>query len=209
MPEKLAVKPAPKPWWRHRWVLVVVILLVLLTLVRSLFLETFTVPSHSMEPGLQVGDRIVVEKWRSPHRGDVIVFDGTQVLAGGDPPTGLEGALRSFGQAVGIRPGEDDYVKRVIGVGGDRVAVGADGKLRVNGSVVREPYLPAGMTASGQPFSITVPAGTLFVMGDNRTDSDDSRNHLGDPGGGMVPVGDVIGVVVWRYWPPGRAGTVH
>lgn len=181
----------------------------LLTLVRALLFETFNVPSHSMQPGLHVGDRIVVEKWRSPHRGDIIVFDGTRIFGGGHTTTasGLAGAVSAVGRAIGIRPGEADYVKRVIGVGGDRVSV-RHGVLRVNGAVVREPYLPAGMTASADPFDVTVPAGRLFVMGDNRDDSDDSRDHLGDPGGGMVPDDDVIGVVVMRYWPLDRFGGV-
>lgn len=193
-------------WSRKRRTFVgVLAILAVLVLAHGLLVETFTVPSGSMQPTLWRGDRIMVGKLHAHevHRGEVIVFDGTDVFAHPDeaPPTGIAGFLRSVGDAVGIHPGEVLYVKRVIGAPGDTVAVGHDGRLRINGSVQREPYLPRGMTASTVPFVVHVPAGHVFVMGDNRVASDDSRSHLGDPGGGMVPVDDIVGKVMLRYWP--------
>ena len=102
--------------------------------------------------------------------------------------------------------GEQDFLKRVAGVGGDRVSCTPKGGLVVNGSPVDEPWLAPGTTACDTPFDVKVPQGRLFVLGDNRSDSADSRSHLGDPGGGMVPVDDVVGHVSWRYWPIDRIG---
>jgi signal peptidase I len=195
---------------RLRWFLGVLAVLAALVLVHGLVLETFTVPSGSMQPTLWHGDRILVDKLgaHQVHRDEVIVFDATDVFThpGAAEPSGLAGALRSVGDALGIHAGEVLYVKRVIGLPGDTVAVGHDGLLRIDGVVQPEPYLPKGMTASTVPFSVRVPAGRIFVLGDNRAASDDSRSHLGDPGGGMVPIDDVVGKVVLRYWPIGSWG---
>lgn len=198
---------------RRRWVVGVLAVVAVLVLVHGLVLETFTVPSGSMQPTLWSGDRILVGKLHAHdvHRGEVVVFDGTEVFAhpGDAPPSGVPGLLRSVGDALGIHPGEVLYVKRVIGTPGDTVAVGHDGRLRINGRVRTEDYLPRGMSASTVPFVAHVPAGHVFVMGDNRTASDDSRSHLGDPGGGMVPVSDIVGKVVLRYWPTGSWGRLR
>lgn len=207
---------SPEPGERVRWsrgrrtLVGVLAVVAVLVLVHGLLVETFTVPSGSMQPTLWQGDRIMVGKLHAHdvHRGEVVVFDGTDVFAhpSDAPPTGVAGFLRSVGDALGIHPGEALYVKRVIGVPGDTVAVGHDGRLRINGAVQQEPYLPRGMTASTVPFVVHVPAGHVFVMGDNRVASDDSRSHLGDPGGGMVPVDDIVGNVTLRYWPLGSWG---
>ena len=202
--------PVSRP--RRRWPWFVLIALLLLVVLRGLVVETFTVPSASMSPTLSVGNRIVVWKpgAHDLHRGDVIVFDGDGVFSQAPAaPGGLAGLVRSVGTALGVRIGETDYVKRVIGLPGDHLTVGADGVLTVNGAAVNESYLPAGMSSSATPFDIVVPAGRVFVMGDNRIASDDSRSHLGDPGGGSVPEDQVIGSVTWRYWPLGSWGTLR
>lgn len=174
--------------WR-RTILLVAAAVAALLLVSTFVARPYQVPSRSMEGTLRVGDRVLVDKLAyrfggTPRRGDVIVFDG-------------EG---SFTQQSGT-----DFVKRVIGVGGDRVTCcDARGRLMVNGHPLDETYLYPGDTPSQVRFDIVVPDGKLWVMGDHRADSRDSRDHLGDPGGGNVPVDRVIGRADAVAWPVGR-----
>lgn len=196
----------PLPVWVH-----ILLALVLVAVLRNFVVQSFYVPSGSMIPTLQIGDRVVVSKFGGEvKRGDIVVFDGTDTFGGGSSArwSGTFGKVASgIGGIFGIDPGEKDYVKRVIGVGGDHiVCCDADGKLTINGTSVNEPYLVSGMSPSDVPFDVIVPAGRLWMMGDNRSNSADSRAHLGDPGGGMVPVADVIGSPMFRYWPMGRLG---
>ncbi|MFD7324644.1 signal peptidase I [Streptomyces sp. NPDC059875] len=185
---------------------------VFLLLLSHFALQPFLIPSRSMEPTLQVGDRILVNKLAyrfgdEPRRGDVVVFDGTgsflQEAPEENPVTGLlHGAAAALGLA---EPAETDFVKRVVGVGGDRVVCcDRNGRLTVNGVPVEEWYVQLGDAPSKVPFDIVVPQGTLWVMGDHRSQSSDSRDHLGQPGGGMVPVEQVIGRADWIGWPFGR-----
>ncbi|WP_329137087.1 signal peptidase I [Streptomyces sp. NBC_01476] len=178
-------------WWAQwrRTVLLAAGCIAALLLVSHYVVEPFQVPSTSMEGTLRVGDRVLVNKLAyrfgdTPRRGDVIVFDG-------------EGSFRQTGGT--------DYVKRVIGVGGDRVTCcDVRGRITVNGRALDEGYLLPGDAPSRVPFDIEVPEGRLWVMGDHRDDSSDSRDHLGDPGGGTVPVGRVIGRAEWIGWPVGH-----
>lgn len=150
-------------------------------------MQPFQIPSSSMESTLRVGDRVLVNKLAyrfgaEPKRGDVVVFDGSGYF------------------------GDADYIKRVVGVGGDHVVCcDSKGSIEVNGQSVDErPLLHAGDAASDAPFDIKVPDGTLFLLGDHRSDSRDSRDYLGAPGGGFVPVDHVIGKAQWIAWPTGH-----
>lgn len=158
--------------------------MLVLVLLRALVLQTFTVLADSMSPTLEDGDRLVVLKTTSIERGDLVVLDGEHLL--GTPDTA--------------------YVKRVIGVPGDHVVCCVGGRLTVNGEPADEPYVsgPTDQT----PFDVTVPDERYWVLGDNRSDSADSRSALGRPGGGMLRARDVIGEVAWRYWPTDRFGRI-
>ncbi|MBK8436980.1 MAG: signal peptidase I [Austwickia sp.] len=203
---------------RHRAIrrtpllVVVGLTLAIAIVVRSFFLEPFSIPSESMQPGLQPGDRVLVTKFgplRHFQRGDVVVFDGTSTFGAIRQPdgNGLGALARRLTEFVAGRTGESDYVKRVVGVGGDRVrCCTSDGRLQVNGMPVAEPYLYPGDVASRQKFDVVVPAGRVWLMGDHRSRSADSRSHLAAPGGGTVAEGDVIGPVAVRIWPLNRIG---
>ncbi|PNG23944.1 signal peptidase I [Streptomyces cahuitamycinicus] len=175
-----------------RITLTLLVCLLFLLLLSTFVLRPFQIPSGSMEQGLRIGDRVLVNKLAYrfgavPQRGDIVVFDGTGY----------------FGHA--------DYIKRVAGVGGDRVlCCDREGRIQVNGRPVDESgFLYPGDSPSAVPFDVVVPGGTLFVLGDHRSHSSDSRDHLGSPGGGMIPVGDVIGRADWIIWPFGHATRLH
>jgi signal peptidase I len=177
--------------------------------VRAALVQTFVIPTGSMEPTLRVGERVLVSPaaatLRGMHRGDVVVFDGSGVFdpQPAPPSSALARAGRAVAAAAGAPVGTRDYVKRVIGLPGDRVACCDNvGRVVVNGRPLDEPYVHAGDAASLVRFSVAVPAGRIWVMGDHRSASADSRAHLGDPGGGTVPIGRVIGLVVAVSWPP-------
>ncbi|MBW5481994.1 signal peptidase I [Streptomyces bambusae] len=199
--------------WRRAGLLGLVCTVFLL-LLSNFVVQPFLIPSRSMEPTFEVGDRVLVNKLAyrfgsQPRRGDLVVFDGTGSFIperedGGPFGSVLRGAASALGLA---EPSDTDFVKRVVGVGGDDVVCcDAAGRLSVNGVPQAEPYLYPGDAPSKVPFRIVVPLGTLWVMGDHRSQSRDSRDHLGEPGGGMVPVEKVIGRADWIGWPVSRWG---
>jgi signal peptidase I len=189
---------------------------VLLAAIRIFLIQTFVVPSGSMIPTLKVGDRLIVSRldyrFGDVQRGDVVVFDGDNVF---DPHTPqpsspLARAARAVAGSLGVPVGEHDYVKRVIAVGGDTVkCCDSDGRLTVNGVPLQEKYLYPGDVPSLIRFSVTVPRGRLWVMGDHRSDSGDSRYHMSNQYRGTVPVDHVIGRVVAVWWPFSRMSCVN
>jgi signal peptidase I len=190
--------------------------LALAVLIRVVLVQAFFIPSESMEHTLLVGDRVLVNKVlydvRDVRRGEIVVFDGVDVFTraqGGNATSGpFERSLRAAARLVGAPAGgEKDYIKRVIGLPGDRVTCCDDkGRLTVNGIPLEEAdYLFPGDKPSNQKFDIVVPDGRLWVMGDHRSRSSDSRAHLGDPGGGTVPLDKVVGRAFVVVWPLDRA----
>jgi signal peptidase I len=199
-------------------VLVVGMALALSFVVKTWLLQAFFIPSGSMEDTLLVGDRVVVSKLTpgpvDVEHGDVVVFEDPGGWLDAVPPierTGVSGAVHEALVFVGLLPAEseDHLIKRVIGLPGDRVVCCDDSRrLTVNGVPIVEPYLKPGDLASSLNFDITVPAGGVWVMGDHRSDSEDSRFH--DPSGtgedGSVPIESITGRAVATVWPLGRAG---
>ncbi|MBT2555582.1 signal peptidase I [Arthrobacter sp. ISL-5] len=202
-----------KPGWRFA-LLALALAVIVSGLVRSLWLDVYYIPSASMEPLFDTGDRILVSRTAFQaepiRRGDVVVFDGRgsfAPLSSGSGP--LEEALAATGHWLGLTGSDTTYVKRVIGLPGDHVVCcDAKQRLTVNGQPLVEPYLYEGDPASSQKFNVTVPAGRLWLLGDHRSVSADSRSLLGAPGGGMVREDKVIGRPVQIIWPLDRFASV-
>jgi len=157
--------------------------------------EVRAVDSDSMTPALEPGERILVAKAGVPRwdlePGTLVVFDGVDLWAEPDDPAGSV------------------FVKRVVGVGGDRITCCTpDGQLTRNGQPLDEPYL-AGAPSDQQAFDVIVAPDHYWLLGDNRAASADSRAHLGDPGGGNVPASRIIGTVEAVVWPPGSMRRVE
>jgi signal peptidase I len=199
-------------FWREA--LLVIVVTVLLTAgVKSFVVETFRIPSGSMENTLRIGDRVLVNKLvyriRGIDRGDVVVFSGAGSWGPTPPPQkagSISAAYRDALQALGLETDGTDYVKRVIGLPGDHVACcTAQGRITVNGVPLREgSYLYPGEAPSAEFFNITVRPGRLWVMGDHRGESSDSRYHSADPGGGTIPESAVVGRAFVVIWPPSQ-----
>lgn len=200
---------------------VVTVTALLLSLVVKTFLvQAFLIPSESMEPALIRGDRVVVSKLTPGpidlRRGDVVVFrDSAGWLARTTTVRPSQGrvldTMHSGMVFLGLLPsGADDHlIKRVIGLPGDRVVCcDAGGRVTVNGAPIDEPYLYPGDQPSRDTFSVTVPPGRLWVLGDHRSVSQDSRYHP-DLDGGMVKIEDVVGRAVVLAWPFDRLTVLH
>lgn len=188
--------------------IVVICALICSSLLKTYVVQVYYVPSGSMETTLMPGDRIVVNRMARDdiRRGDVVVFvdPGTWLPKTQDTrPQVIIWGQRAL-EAVGVLPANtgEHLVKRVIGVGGDRVkCCSTDGKITVNGKEINETYLDPGIAPSLRPFDVTVPAGHVWVMGDNRPNSADSRFHVGDRDGGFVPEENIVGRTVAVAFP--------
>ena len=204
--------------------ILVFVALALALLIKTFLVQAFFIPSDSMQNTLLEGDRVLVNKFSArfgdPKRGEIIVFrdpggwlgnerarqEGNPVLRG----------LKDVFVFVGLLPSsnEKDLIKRVVGVPGDRVACCTDGKVTVNGVKLDEPYLYTdpvtgeGDKPSERPFSVTVPPNRLWVMGDHREVSADSRLHMTDPGNGTISQDQVVGRAFVLVWPLSRWSTL-
>ena len=201
-----------RSFWREFPILVVVALL-LAVVIKTYAIQAFFIPSGSMENTLEINDRVLVNKLvydvRGIHRGDIVVFNGDGSWDPGTAPRDTNFVVKfaqGFASMFGFGHPGDILIKRVIGLPGDKVACcDAQGRVTVNGvPLTEQSYLYPGDTPSEIRFNIVVPPGRLWVMGDHRLISDDSRNHLGQPGGGTIPENAVIGRAFVIIWPISR-----
>jgi signal peptidase I len=194
-----------------------VIAVALALVIKTYAIQAFFIPSGSMENTLDIGDRVLINKlvydFRGIHRGDIIVFDGNGSWDFSPPasPNIFSRFVNDLEGIVGISHDSSIYIKRVIGLPGDHVVCcNAKGQITVDGVTLSEQsYLYPGNAPSVQRFNITVPPGRLWVMGDHRLVSYDSRGHMGDPGGGTIPESAVLGRAFVIIWPPSRWAIVN
>lgn len=207
-----------------RDVLIIVLIAALLSfVVKTFIVRSFYIPSASMERTLIVNDRILVDeltpRWSDYERGDVVVFKDPggwldpQPQAPASPPLvrAFDAVLTFIGFSAS--DSQDHLVKRIIGLPGDHVVCcNALGQITINGAPIDELgylYLPEGNTAaSNEPFDVVVPEDSLWLLGDNRTRSRDSRAHQELPSGGFVPVANVVGKAFLTMWPFDRFGGI-
>jgi signal peptidase I len=195
-------------------VVVVATALVLSLLIKTFLIQAFSIPSESMEDTLLIGDRVLVSKLTPGpghlQRGDVVVFTDPGGWLNGAEVEARNNRLIALLMFVGLVPENygEHLIKRVVGLPGDTVACcDAEGRITVNGTAVTEPYLRTGNVPSEQTFTVTVKPDNLWVMGDNRSQSSDSRSHL-YINDGQIPLEDVVGKAVLVAWPVRRFGSV-
>ncbi|MBD8079293.1 signal peptidase I [Cellulosimicrobium arenosum] len=207
--------PARRSSFLRETAIIVVSALVLSLLIKTFLVQAFFIPSESMEDTLLVGDRVMVSRLVpgafDVHHGDIVVFKDP---GGWLPPPAeqddgpLAEGVRAALTFIGLLPQDtgEHLIKRVIGLPGDHVVCcDAEGRVSVNDEPLdEESYIKPGSIPSQDPFDRTVPADMLFVMGDNRQDSQDSRYNTGKPGGGYVPMGNVVGTAFVKVWPLSR-----
>ena len=197
--------------------ILVIVALAVSLLIKTFLVQFFYIPSGSMENTLQIQDRVAVNKVPfisgSINRGDVVVFrDPANWLP--EPYENAENKvvakIKEGLVAVGVlpNPAKQYLVKRVIGVEGDQIICCSNGKLTINGKETNEPYIFAGNKPSDLDFNVTVPEGKIWVMGDHRGSSADSRYHQDDVNNGFVPVEKVTGRVFAIIWPVKHVGLV-
>jgi len=217
-PEDVPAAGKRKSTWRQLMVIVLAAI-VLMLLVKAFVVQVYRIPSASMEDTLLTGDRVLVNKLvyhvRDIGRGDIVVFSGQgswgSTTGAPDPAPPGNPFLRFVDDVLadaGIHSTQTYYIKRVIGLPGDHVACCTDGRVTVNGIPLDEkPYMFPGASPSALRFSVTVPPGRLWVMGDNRAISDDSRGHMTRaPQDGTVPENQVVGRAFLIIWPFSQFG---
>jgi signal peptidase I len=194
--------PGIRPWWRTRVaedIGLVALAVIVAIVVRAFIAQAYFIPSASMVPQLKINDRVVVSRLsydlHSVHRGDIVVFKAPRALDLDQHHSG--GFLRAIGAALGVVEDHTVLIKRVIGLPGESVS-GRNGHVYIGDELLVEPYLPPG-TVTSNFGPITVPPGDVWVMGDNRGDSEDSRYF------GPIPERTIVGRATWKVWPPWSA----
>ncbi|MEU1279556.1 signal peptidase I [Streptomyces sp. NPDC005805] len=204
-----------RSFWKELPLLIGIALLLAL-LIKTFLLQAFSIPSDSMMNTLQRGDRVLVDKltpWfgSEPERGEVVVFHDPGGWLVGEP-TPEQNVFQQFLSFIGLMPSAEDkdLIKRTIAVAGDTVECKKGGPVKVNGKALDEPYLYPGSSACDDaPFGpFKVPEDRIWVMGDNRQNSQDSRYHMEDANRGFVPVDEVVGRAVVVAWPLNRWATL-
>lgn len=195
----IASAARPRSWRLGEIPLLIGAAALIAILINTFVAQAFYIPSVSMVPQLRVNDRVVVSKLayhlHAPRRGDIVVFSAPPEEQGvlGHSGSSAGRALQRVGRALGVAESKTELIKRVIGLPGETVE-GRNGAVYINGQRLEEPYLPSGtVTSTFGP--VVVPAGDLWVMGDNRSDSSDSRVF------GPIPRSTVVGRAIWRVWP--------
>jgi signal peptidase I len=208
-----AAKRRQLPVWQES-ILLVLTAVVLAVIVKTFFLQAFYIPSESMEPTMLVNDKILVQKvsyWTGDvKRGDVVVFKDPGGWLDAEDSTHATNPIEGALARIGLYPTGGHLIKRVIGVGGDKVVCCTEkGKLTVNGKTLDEPYLFDQTSTRETPFSVVVPKGKLWVMGDNRGHSRASPQHMADSSHGFVSEKEVVGKAWLHVWPWSRMGFVR